>query len=151
MKIDHIGYVTFNIKQTLKYFRDLLGMKQITKIIKEPAHNVKVVFLDMGNKSYPSLEIITPITKNSKISNYLKQKGDGIHHIAYEVKNIQKTLLNLKKKNFLILSKIVPGAGHNKTPTVWLYTPKNELIELIQLQKNKKGFKRFTNSEKFFK
>ena len=144
MKIDHIGYVTSDFNKTLKYFRDQLNMKQITKKIKEPAHGVDVIFLDMGHRGYAALEIISPNTRKSKVSNFLNKNGDGIHHIAYEVISIQKKIIELEKKNFLILSGIVPGAGHNKTPTVWLYTPKNELIELIQKQKGKAGYSRFT-------
>jgi methylmalonyl-CoA/ethylmalonyl-CoA epimerase len=144
MKIDHIGYVTANLNQTLKYFKNNFGMKQITKKIKEPAHGVDVVFLDMGNNGYPALEIVRPNSKESKISNFLEKKGGGIHHLAYEVSDIKKTVINFKKKNFLILTDIVPGAGHNNTPTIWLFTPKNELIELIQKQKNKSSHQRFT-------
>ena len=50
MKIDHIGYVTSDFDKTLKYFRDQLNMRQITNKIKEPAHGVDVIFLDMGQK-----------------------------------------------------------------------------------------------------
>jgi|TARA_B100000787_G_C16160095_1_gene280951 methylmalonyl-CoA/ethylmalonyl-CoA epimerase len=144
MKIDHIGYVTSDFDKTLKYFRDQLNMRQITNKIKEPAHGVDVIFLDMGQKGYPALEIIRPNNKKSKVSNFLKKNGDGIHHLAFEVSNVEKKIIELKKKNFLVLSDIVPGAGHNKTPTVWLYSPKNELIELIQKQKGKTGYSRFT-------
>ena len=58
--------------------------------------------------------------------------------------NNSKKILHFKKKNSIILTDIVPGAGHNKTPTVWLYTPQAELIELIEKQKNKIGLSRFT-------
>jgi len=144
MKIDHIGYVTSNFKKTLEYFRDFIGLKVITKKILEPAHGVEVLFLEMGNNGYPAMEIIRPINNNSKISNFLNNNGEGIHHIAYEVDDIKKKILHFKKKNSIILTDIVPGAGHNKTPTVWLYTPQAELIELIEKQKNKIGLSRFT-------
>lgn len=98
MKIDHIGYVTSNFKKTLKYFRDFIGLKVITKKILEPAHGVEVLFLEMGNNGYPAMEIIRPINNNSKISNFLKNNGDGIHHIAYEVDDIKKKILYFKKK-----------------------------------------------------
>ena len=49
-----------------------------------------------------------------------------------------------KKKNFIVLSDIVPGAGHNNTPTAWLYSYDGDLVELIQKQKKNKSFKRLT-------
>ena len=79
----------------------------------------------------------------------MKKYGEGIHHIAYEVININKKIEYFRKKNFIVLSDIVPGAGHNNTPTVWLYSYDGDLIELIQKQKNKKSFTRLT--KKFLK
>mgnify|MGYP006091063877 CR=1 FL=1 len=144
MKIDHIGFVTSDLNNSIKIFRDLLGLKQITNKIKEPAHQVEIIFFDLGNRGYPALEVISPLSKNSKVSNFLSKKGDGLHHIAYEVEDIDSKILELEKKNFLTLSDIVPGAGHNNTPTIWLFSPNSQLIELVQKQKNKSNLKRFT-------
>lgn len=144
MKIDHLGYVTSNLNTTIKIFKDCLNLEPITKIIKEPAHKVKIIFFKFKGSNYPALEIITPTSRNSKVSNFLQKKGDGLHHIAYEVGDINKKISELEKKNFIVLSEIVPGAGHNKTPTVWLFSPDGQLIELIQKQKNKIGLERFT-------
>jgi len=144
MKIDHIGYVTSNLNTSIKIFKDCLGLKPITKIIKEPAHKVNIIFFNFSKSNYPAIEIITPTSKSSKVSNFLLKKGDGLHHIAYEVSDIHKKISELEKKNFIVLSEIVPGAGHNKTPTIWLFSPDGQLIELIQKQKNKIGLERFT-------
>ena len=149
MKIDHIGYVTKDIKKKSRYFTNTLGYKVLTSKIIEPAHDVSVQFFSMGNNSYPLLELIEPLNKRSKILNFLKKYGEGIHHIAYEVININKKIEYFRKKNFIVLSEIVPGAGHNNTPTVWLYSYDGDLIELIQKQKNKKSFTRLT--KKFLK
>jgi len=144
MKIDHIGYVTKDIKKKSSYLINTLGYKVLTSRIIEPAHNVSVQFFAMGNNSYPLLELVEPLNSKSKILNFLKKNGEGIHHIAYEVNNIKKKIEYFKKKNFIVLSEIVPGAGHNNTPTVWMYSYDGDLIELIQKQKQKKLFKRLT-------
>ena len=47
MKIDHLGYVTSNLNSTIKIFKDCLNLEPITKIIKEPAHKVKIIFLNL--------------------------------------------------------------------------------------------------------
>ena len=54
-KIDHIGYIVKNLKQSQKYYSDLYGLKKISKIINEKAHGVKIIFLDLGNSSVPVL------------------------------------------------------------------------------------------------
>ena len=120
LKIDHIGYVVKNLNEAKNYFKRFYNFKVITKTIFEKAHGVKLVFLDMGTKTVPALELIQPINKKSKVYNFLKVKGESFHHIAYEVNDIDKELKNLLKKGFLQISTIVPGAGHNMTKTIWL-------------------------------
>lgn len=144
MKIDHIGYVTKNIKKYSKFLVDMMGYKSLTSEIVEPAHNVKVKFFSIANNSYPLLELIEPLNKKSKVNNFLYNRGECIHHLAYEVSNVEKEMKNFIKKNFIPISNIVPGAGHNNTPSVWLYTPTGDLIELLQKQKRNNSFKRLT-------
>ena len=74
------------------------------------------------------LELIMPTNDKSKVYNFLK-KGGGLHHLAYEVEDIKKTIDYFKSKKSIILGDIVPGAGHNNTNTVWLYTNQKELIK----------------------
>ena len=144
MRVDHIGYVTSDLKKSIKSFKELLDLKPITKIIKEPAHKVKLIFFELNKSGYPAIELITPISRKSKVSNFLLKNGNGFHHLAYEVEDIHSKIIELKKKNFIVLSQVVPGAGHNNTPTIWFFSPDGQLIELIQKQKNKKGIKRFS-------
>lgn len=144
LKIDHIGYVVKNLNEAKNYFKTFYNFKVITKTILEKAHGVKLVFLDMGTKTVPALELIQPINKKSKVYNFLKAKGESFHHIAYEVNDIDKELKNFLKKGFLQISTIVPGAGHNMTKTIWLMGKKKELIELVEKQKNKRLISRFT-------
>ena len=92
----------------------------------------------------PVLELVMPTSKKSKVYNFLKNKGEGFHHYAYEVNKIYKAIDFLKRKNCFLISGIIPGAGHNKTKTAWLISEKKDLIELVEKQKNKSGLDRFT-------
>ena len=143
-KIDHIGYVVKDLLKSKNYFTKNYNFKPLTKIIYEKPHGVKLMFLDMGTKTVPALEIIQPLNKKSKVYNFLMNKGENYHHIAYEVSNIEKSLNYLKKKKFLQISGVVPGAGHNFSKTIWLLGKKMELVELVEKQKNKKPSYRFT-------
>ncbi len=143
-KLDHIGIVVKDIKKSYNYYVKTFGFKKITKIIYEPAHKVKVQFINFGAGQMPVLELVMPIGKKSKVYNFLKNKGEGFHHYAYEVSNIYKSINFLKKRKCFLISNIVPGAGHNKTNTAWLISEKKDLIELVEKQKNKSGLDRFT-------
>ena len=118
-KLDHIGYVVKDLNFSIDYYNNIFGLKRITKTINEKAHGVKIVFIDLGHKSMPVLELITPTSKN-------------------------KTIKYLEKKGSMLIDAIVPGAGHNKTKTAWMYTNNKQLVELIEYQKNRKNYNRFT-------
>ena len=134
MKFDHIGIVVEDIKSSIENYSNNYNFKPLTKIIHEPAHDVDIIFFNFGHGYMPALEIIMPTSNKSKVYNFLKKKGGGMHHLAYEVKDIKKAINYFKSKNYIVLGDIVPGAGHNNTNTVWLYTIQKELIELVELQ-----------------
>ena len=146
LKLDHIGYIVKDLKNSIRYFENLYNFKALNKIIYEKAHNVRLSFIDLGLNTMPALELIEPINKLSKVYNFLKNNGEGLHHLAYQVDNIENITKKFKEKGFIQISEIVPGAGHNKTKTIWLLGKKRELIELIQKQKGKSKSKRFTKS-----
>ena len=143
-KLDHIGYIVKDLNVSKKYYKDLFGLKNITKVIYEKAHGVKIIFIELGHNSMPVLELITPVNKKSKVYNFLEKKGEAFHHFAYEVRDINKAIIFLKKKGAMLIDNVVPGAGHNNTNTAWMFTRNKQLVELIEYQKNKKNYKRFT-------
>ena len=106
MRVDHIGYVTSDLKKSIKTFKELLDLKPITKIIKEPAHKVKLIFFELNKSGYPAIELITPISRKSKVSNFLLKNGNGFHHLAYEVEDIHSKIIELKKKILLFYPKL---------------------------------------------
>ena len=71
-KLDHIGIVVKDIKKSYNYYVKTFGFKKITKIIYEPAHKVKVQFINFGAGQMPVLELVMPIGKKSKVYNFLK-------------------------------------------------------------------------------
>ena len=141
--IDHIGYVVHSIEENLKYYKKNFNFSQLTKKIVEPAHNVELLFV--GDRDFfTTIELITPLSKKSKVYNFLKKNGDCFHHIAYQVEKIENAIVHFLKLNAIQICDIVKGAGHNNTKTVWMYTEKKQLIELIEIQKNIKFNNRFT-------
>ena len=132
MKLDHIGIVVKDIEHASQDYQRIHGLKQKTEIIHEPAHNVEVIFFETGHGAMPMIGLIMPLSDSSKVSGFLKKTGGGIHHLAYEVDNINDVIDHYKSIGSIILGDIVPGAGHSNLPTVWIYTPDKSLIELIE-------------------
>lgn len=132
LKLDHIGIVVENIENSMEYYRKTYGCEPLSSIVDEPAHGVRVMFLDVGHGSMPMIELIMPASDKSKVSGFLKKTGGGIHHLAYEVSDIEEAIKHFKSLSAMILGSIVPGAGHGNARTVWLYTSQKNLVELIE-------------------
>ena len=132
LRLDHIGIVVRDLEHASLEYQRLHGLTQITGRIHEPAHQVDILFLRTGHGPLPMIELITPLSDKSKVSEFLRKTGGGIHHLAYEVSNIDEAIQHYKSMGSIILGDIVPGAGHSDLPTVWIYMPDRSLVELIQ-------------------
>ncbi len=134
MKLDHIGIVVKDMEKAKEHYMKTYCREPLTDIIFEPAHKVNVMFYEVGYGSMPMIELISPTDEKSQVSKFLEKTGGGLHHLAYEVPDIEEAIEHFKSQNSLILGAIVPGAGHNNTRTVWLYTSEKNLVELIEQQ-----------------
>jgi methylmalonyl-CoA/ethylmalonyl-CoA epimerase len=93
MKIDHLGIATKSIEESLKFWQDSLGLKNIHIEVVED-QKVRVAMLPIGESR---VELIEPTSDDSPIAKFLEKRGGGIHHIAVEVDNIEESLAKLKE------------------------------------------------------
>ncbi len=87
-KINHIGIAVKSLDETIPFYRDNLGMK--FKGIEEVAEQkVKVAMLQIGESK---IELLEPTSEDSPIAKFLEKSGPGVHHLAYEVENIEAAI-----------------------------------------------------------
>ena len=101
-KFNHVAIVVPNLEEASNKYKDVLNAN-VSKIFNYDQHGVSVVFVDLGNTK---IELMYPYGENSPIRNFLDKNINGaIHHICIEVKNIEETCKNLKKKmsEFLVM------------------------------------------------
>lgn len=126
-KIDHLGVAVNSIEQQLKYYKDVLNL-ELEKIEVVNSENVKVCFFKVGDTH---IELLEPISEESPIKKFIDKKGEGIHHIAYKVKNIEEQILKLKSENITVLNEIPKiGAGGKK---ICFLHPKSSFGVLTEL------------------
>ncbi|WP_144510192.1 methylmalonyl-CoA epimerase [Bacillus sp. FJAT-22090] len=107
-KVDHIGIAVRSIEDSLPYYTEILGLKLI-HIEEVPSEKVRVAFIDSGNVK---LELLQPTEELSAVHSFIEKKGEGIHHVAFGVTNIQGRLNELKEKGIkLIQDTPKVGAG----------------------------------------
>ncbi len=128
-KINHIGIAVKSIEEALKFYSERLGLKS-REVVEIPEQKVKVAALQIGESRIELLESTTP---DSPIAKFLEKKGEGIHHLAFEVTDIEKRLKELKEKGIRLIDE-KPRQGAHNTRIAFIH-PKSThgvLIELVE-------------------
>ncbi|MDX1903034.1 MAG: methylmalonyl-CoA epimerase [Thermonemataceae bacterium] len=128
-KIEHIGIAVKSLENSNELFAKIFGKKHY-KIEEVESEGVKTSFFQMGESKIELLEATNP---ESPIAKFLEKKGEGIHHIAYEVNNIYEEMQRLEKEGFVLLHTEPKKGADNKL--ICFLHPKSTngvLIELCQ-------------------
>ena len=127
--IEHIGIAVENMENAIAYYENILGLK-CYKIEEVADQKVKTAFFQIGQTKIELLESTSP---DGPVAKFIEKKGEGIHHIAFDVEDIVAEIERLKNEGFLILNEIPKKGADNKL--VAFLHPKGTngvLIELCQ-------------------
>ncbi|MFV0566846.1 MAG: methylmalonyl-CoA epimerase [Flavobacteriaceae bacterium] len=128
-KIEHIGIAVKSLEQSNALFSALLNTESY-KTETVGGEGVKTAFFKVGETK---IELLEALDQNSPISKFIEKHGEGIHHIAFYVNDIEAETQRLKKQGFVVLNEI-PKKGTDNKRVVFLH-PKSTngvLIELCQ-------------------
>ena len=128
-KIEHIGIAVKDIEKSNALFSSLFN-KEPYKQEEVKSENVITSFFETGESK---IELLQATHEDSAIAKFIEKKGEGIHHIAFDVTDIHAELERLEKEGFKIISK-EPKKGADNTLVAFLH-PKSTngvLIELCQ-------------------
>jgi len=128
-KIEHIGIAVKDIKESNKLFASLFGQGAY-KMETVESEGVSTSFFQVGPNKIELLEATNP---NSPIAKFIEKKGEGIHHIAFEVSDIKSEIARLKSEGFILLNEEPKNGADNKL--IAFLHPKSTngvLIELCQ-------------------
>jgi methylmalonyl-CoA/ethylmalonyl-CoA epimerase len=110
IKISHIAIVVDDLDSALKFWRDALGL-QLDHIKNVPEQKASVAFLPSGESE---VELVTPTIDDSGIARYLAKRGPGLHHVCFEVDDIQSILMDLRAKGIRLIDEHPRSGGANK-------------------------------------
>lgn len=128
-KIEHIGIAVKNLEQSNKLFTQLLGNPPYKEEV-VATEGVKTSFFKNGPNK---IELLEATNTESAIAKFIEKRGEGIHHIAFDVENIREEIKRLQKEGFIILNEEPKKGADNKL--VVFFHPKSTngvLIELCQ-------------------
>ena len=127
-KLNHVAIAVTDLKRATASYRDTLGAA-VSAPIDLPEHGVTTVFVELPNTK---IELLMPLGPDSPITRFLdKNPAGGMHHVCYEVEDIQAARDKLIAKGARVLGDIKIGA-HNK-PVLFLH-PKDFCGTLVELE-----------------
>jgi methylmalonyl-CoA/ethylmalonyl-CoA epimerase len=128
-KIEHIGIAVKDLNASNELFKKLFG-KEHYKVEAVESEGVSTSFFMLGETK---IELLEASNSNSTIAKFIEKKGEGIHHIAYEVDNIEREMERLKSEGFeLIHQQPKDGADNKKICFLHPKSTNGVLVELCQ-------------------
>ncbi|WP_249871937.1 methylmalonyl-CoA epimerase [Oceanobacillus saliphilus] len=132
-KIAHIGIAVESIDYALPFYTDSLGL-ELEMVEQVESEGVKIAFIKIGETR---LELLEPLNDSSSVRKFLDKKGEGIHHIALEVDDIETRLQQLNKQGIkLINEKAKTGAHNSQIAFIHPKAANGVLFELCQHERN---------------
>ena len=126
-KIEHIGIAVSNLEESNLIYSKLLNT-QSYKTEAVDSEGVITSFFKVGDIK---IELIQGINEENAISKFINKKGEGIHHIAFEVEDILSEIKRLKKEGFKIINETPKKGADNKL--ICFIHPKSSMGVLIEL------------------
>lgn len=99
--IEHLGIAVKSIEDSLPYYEGVLGLKCYNVEVVED-QKVKTAFFKVGQTK---IELLEPTSEDSTIAKYIEKRGEGIHHIAFAVDDVDKSLAELDEKGVRLIDK----------------------------------------------
>ena len=126
-KLHHIGIAVKNMEEGIRFYRETLGLSLSKReVLKD--RGIVIAFFPLGDTQ---LELIAPLDETSPFNKSIDKRGEGLHHLCFEVEKIEEKLLDLKEKGLEVAEGIRPGSEGGK---VCFFHPKSAHGVLIELK-----------------
>ncbi len=129
LKIDHLGIAVSSIDEKKNFWIDAMGLTlDGTETVE--AQKVTTAFLPVGESE---VELLEPTDVDGPVAKYIEKKGEGIHHVAFRVENIEEALAELKEKGIQLIDQVPrKGAGGAKIAFLHPKATSGVLVELCE-------------------
>jgi methylmalonyl-CoA/ethylmalonyl-CoA epimerase len=129
MKIDHIGIAVKSLTEAVKVYQNAIGL-DVAGYDQVDDQGVRVAMLTIGESR---IELLEPTGADSPIEKFMAKRGEGIHHIAVRVDNIEEALERLKSSGARLIDS-VPRRGAHNTRIAFIHPSSTHgvLLELVE-------------------
>lgn len=127
-RLDHIGIVVNDLDEALATYQEQLGFTLLERVA-IPEQMVEAAFLDGRNST---IELITPTDAQSGTAKFLQNRGEGTHHVCYEVADLAAALAELKAQGVRLIDESPRRGVHGLVAFVHPKATHGTMIELLQ-------------------
>jgi methylmalonyl-CoA/ethylmalonyl-CoA epimerase len=128
-RIDHIAVVVDDIDGALSFWRDTLGLP-LDHVEDVPEQKSMVAFMPAGGSE---VELVKPTTDDSGVAKFLQKRGPGIHHICFEVEDLDAALAELKRNGVRLINETaLQGSGGKRLAFIHPASANGVLVELYE-------------------
>jgi len=132
--VDHIGIAVRNLDEALRTYVAILGFEFKSRLVSEQ-QKVNVVFLSAGNTE---IELLEPTDTDGPVARFIEKRGEGLHHLALVVDNIEECIEAIRKNGMVLIDKKPRvGAKGEKIAFIHPKSTKGVLIELCEGEKER--------------
>ena len=127
--MDHVGIAVKNLDEAIHVYRDLLGFKLMgVHVLAE--RKIKIALISTGGET--QIELVQSLDAESTVAKFLETRGEGIHHFAIRVEDIEAALADMKKNGVTLIDETPRiGAEGKKVAFVHPKSTKGVLLELV--------------------
>ena len=129
--LHHLGCVVPSISTVADAFAASISASWDGHIIHDPLQRVRVAFFKPADARNPVYELVEPAGDNSPVTNFLK-KGGGLHHVCYEIDDLELGLKEASGAGWLMVSPPKPAVAFGGRRIAWIYSKDRLLMELLE-------------------
>jgi methylmalonyl-CoA/ethylmalonyl-CoA epimerase len=134
LRLHHVGYVVASIDASLAGFCRSLGGSGWTQTWEDPIQKARVAFMNPRTPGDPSIELVEPAGDGSPVLKFL-QRGGGLHHICYEVDDLDQELRDCAARGVTIIRRPQPAEAFEGRRIAWTISGGNLLVEYLESSK----------------
>jgi methylmalonyl-CoA epimerase len=127
-RLHHVGVATASIDDALKFYREMLGL-ELTETVRMDDRQLKVSFLKAGDSE---VELLEPTDKESTVARFIERRGPGLHHICFEVDDIQAAIDELMARGAEFVEPEPRAGAVGQVAFMLPEVGRGVLVELIQ-------------------
>jgi len=132
-RLHHIAFVVCSIREAAERLTRILSGVWDGRIVNIPEQAVWVSFVRRITPGEPLLELVQPVDEQSPVAAFLK-RGGGLHHLCYEVEDLQTEIECAGSEGSIVVQKPVPATAFGGRRVAWVFTRDRLLLEYLERQ-----------------